>query len=99
MSQTDWPEGVQVLTPEEVNRAMELAKGPLHPEIAKLQSLLDSEMRAQELRATVTGQISEEKIKMMVKMKLFKDVLYVQWSKGNPLPDVQQLFDSGYFAP
>jgi hypothetical protein len=71
------------LSPKEALRAIELARSPYRPkEILELKEQIDAEVRAGELRASVTGVIGEELVQKIVEMKLRLDGLYADWVQG-----------------
>ena len=71
------------LTPEAVSRALELIKGSYRPpQIVTLKNEIEVKTKALELKLSVSGQIDQEEIDEIVRMKLELDRLYARWVEG-----------------
>lgn len=74
---------VEFMSPEQVERMMKLAESPYRPpQILALKAEIESETRAAELRASVTGIIDDDDVNKIVGMRLQLDGLYSAWTRG-----------------
>jgi len=73
----------RAMTWEEAQRMMRLAEIEYRPkEIVELKARIEGETRAAELRASVTREIDEEKVREIVRMQFELDGLYSRWVAG-----------------
>lgn len=64
-------------------KLMELSQSSYRPkEIVELKQKIESETRAAEVNASITGTIDNERIRAIVSMKFELDSLYCRWAEG-----------------
>ena len=74
---------MKFLSSKAVARALELTKSLYRPpQIVKLKEEIEAKTKALELKLSVSGQVSQEEINKIVRMKLQLDSLYAQWAEG-----------------
>lgn len=73
---------MKFLGPEAIKRALELSKNSYRPpQIVKLKEDIEAGTKALELKVSASGQVSQEEINEIVRMKLELDRLYALWAE------------------